>query len=160
MIGGFYGALSVQLAYNKGNWSCIDWQSVFLASAFGFLNGALLPYVGGVGGAMALGAVTNTAQTLAGNALQNGDPVPVGGDGYAIAQSMATGALGGLIGGKFAPVPGLNPKVAALLQPNQYARALASQAGYNQVTKNTLGGSTSSAPYPMGFNSNCGGCNP
>jgi RHS repeat-associated protein len=156
MIGGFYGALAAQLAFNGGNWKCVDWQDVFLSGVIGFAAGAALPFVGGsVFGVMGLGSVANTLQTLTSNYLRNGDPMPPGGDGYQMMQAMIAGAVGGVVGGVFRPVPALNRALPALLQPNYYHRALSSQAGVQQFTTQTAGGAVTGARSALSAAQDC-----
>ena len=127
-------------------------------SLFGFATGALLPFTGtgavGLVNTALLGGNANVAQTLVGNYLNTGNTNPEGGDGYHILQSFATGAVGGLAGGAFKPVSGINREVGALLSPSLRTRTLRSQATGEAFTRNVFAGTISGAP-PLGSPCGC-----
>jgi uncharacterized protein RhaS with RHS repeats len=82
-----------------GGWKCVDMQGILLSGATGFVNGALMPFVGGgVFGAAALGAATNDVQSVMASTFQTGSPTTPGGSGYPMLQSLVTGAVGGMVG--------------------------------------------------------------
>ena len=150
MVTGMAGSLIAQVG--RRGIRCIKANDVFLAGVGGFVNGALLPFMGsgvaGYIGAVALGAVTNAGQTIASNALEHGGLSSPSGDGYPMLQSMVTGGISGAIGGAMVPIPGINPSVAALLQPTLLARTLGSQVTRSSLTKGTGGGALSNIPDP------------
>lgn len=124
-----------------GGWKCVDMQGILLSGATGFVNGALMPFVGGgVFGAAALGAATNGVQSVMASTLQTGSPTTPGGSGYPMLQSLVTGAVGGMVGGAFRPP--FVPTMPALFQPT----LLQSQTAVSNLLRNTMGGGISGVP--------------
>lgn len=105
VIGGGSNILG-QLYMNGGDFSCINWKNVGVATLVGGVTGALAPFYGTtLYGAAALGAYGNLVQ-YTGTQMVNGDSLSLGGMGW----SLGTGAVGGAIGGKFvAPGTRFNP---------------------------------------------------
>lgn len=139
MVTSMAGTFVSQMA--MGGWKCVDRNAILLSGATGFVNGALLPFMGGgIVGAATLGAATNGIQSMAANAIQSGSPTAQGGSGYPMLQALASGAVGGMVGGAFKPP--FVPTIPALLQPSP----LASQTAASNLLRNTMGGGISGAP--------------
>lgn len=155
-ITGFGGSIIGQLISNGGNFKCISWKNAFIAGGVGAVAGALAPFLATSGaGAAGLGSASNLVQYGV-TQYANGDSMTWTGAAW----SAATGAAGGMIGGKInqpnmtwaTNSPWINPALARAL--NQDAQA-AANTGVGNFMRN-LGGSTTGNIDPPGSGSSCG----
>jgi RHS repeat-associated protein len=138
-VGGLAGGVGNYIVqrYIQGNCT-IDWGSVANATVWGAAAGATLPYAGGVGGAMAVGAAANVFQYVTGQAISGGEVSAGGALAYA-----SIGAAGGSIGGAFTRTVWYGASQTALpelaRQSASYVAASANSSASN-LARNLAGG--------------------
>jgi RHS repeat-associated protein len=138
---GFGTSVAAQLIQNEGNWSCINWKNAGWSAVTGGVAGLLLttPLGGSLAGIAGIGAGTNLLNY--GLTTSPGELSAVG-----AGVAVASGAVGGLLGGK-AP----NPYMFIEPSPSLNDVGLAAQmVGAKVLSMTGLGGLVGAYDYTKG----------
>jgi RHS repeat-associated protein len=150
--------LAMQLLQNGGNWSCVDWGDVGIATGVGAVAGALAPFAATGIMAAGLGGAANAVQYGL-TQWSNGKQIT----GQGMAWNALTGAGGGLIGGGFSRA-GLRWDEASPWLEKGVARAMndsndiALNTGASNLLRNAAGGMYGNLPDPRDSGGGGGGC--
>ena len=155
-LAGFGGSVIGQLISNGGNLQCVSWKNAFIAGGVGAVAGAAAPFLATTWlGAAGLGSGANVIQYGV-TQYANNLPMTAAGAGW----SAATGALGGVIGGRIVrPAIRFNERSpwldSALARALNRESQIAANTGIGSLSRN-VGGATVGSVDPASASSECG----